>query len=122
MSAFGDLSSIPARRLGEGYLARAVHGSRVTFAVLEIEPHAELPEHSHENEQLGMVISGSVTFRVGEEERELGPGATWTIPSGTRHLVRAGAQGAVVLDVFAPAREDFWEGLETAPAAPPAWP
>ena len=38
---------------------------------------------SHENEQLGMVITGSVTFTIGDETRELGPGGTWRIPSDT---------------------------------------
>src|SRR5438105_3692992 len=58
MSAFVDLAAIPAQQLSPGYLARVIHGSRVTFAVVEIEPNAELPEHSHENEQLGIVLRG----------------------------------------------------------------
>ena len=56
--------------LADGYLARAVHGERLTFAVVEAEPGAELPEHHHGNEQFGMVIEGSVIFRVGDEEAE----------------------------------------------------
>jgi len=56
MSAFDDLSAIPPQLLAEGYLARAVHGEQLTLAVVEVEPGAELPEHSHVNEQHGMVI------------------------------------------------------------------
>jgi quercetin dioxygenase-like cupin family protein len=82
MSAFQDLAAIPPQQLSPGYLARAVHGSRVTFAVVEIEPHTELPEHSHENEQFGIVLRGSVTFRVGNEEKTVEAGGTWRIPSG----------------------------------------
>ena len=121
MSAFQDLAAVPAQQLSPGYLARAIHGSRVTFAVVEIEPHAELPEHSHENEQLGIVLRGSVTFRVGSEEREVKAGSTWSIPSQTPHFVKGGAEGAVVLDVFAPAREE-WKHLDAIAAARPAWP
>ena len=121
MSAFQDLAAIPAQQLSPGYLARAVHGSRVTFAVVEIEPHAELPEHSHENEQLGIVLRGSVIFRVGTEERTLEPGGTWSIPPDTPHFVRGGADGAVVLDLFAPTREEWRQLAATAPA-PPNWP
>lgn len=76
MSAFRDLSAIPAQELSPGYLARAIHGSRLTFAVVEVEPHAELPEHSHENEQLGIVLRGSVEFRVGSEEKTVVAGGT----------------------------------------------
>ena len=72
MSAFHDLAAIPPQQLSPGYLARAIHGTRLTVAVVEIEPHAELPEHCHENEQLGIVLRGSVSFRVGSEESRAG--------------------------------------------------
>lgn len=121
MSAFRDLDGIPAQQLGPGYVARALHGDRATFAVVEIEPNAELPEHSHDNEQLGLVLRGSVEFRIGDEEQTLGPGGTWLIPSGTPHLVRGGPDGAAVLDVFAPVRED-WKGMEQIAPARPSWP
>lgn len=121
MSAFQDLDAIPAQQLVPGYLARAVHGSRLTFAVVEIEPHAELPEHSHENEQLGIVLQGSVTFRVGNEETTVTAGGTWSIPAGTPHFVRGGVDGAVVLDIFSPTREE-WKQLDAVAAARPNWP
>jgi quercetin dioxygenase-like cupin family protein len=121
MSAFRDLAAIPPQRLSPGYLARAVHGGDITFAVVEIEQHAELPEHSHANEQLGIVLEGSVTFRVGDEENTVPPGGIWSIPPNTPHFVRAGAEGAVVLDIFTPARED-WKALDTQEPASPCWP
>ena len=121
MSAFRDLAQIPPQQLAPGYLARAVHGDRATLAVIEIEPGAELPEHHHDNEQLGIVLSGSVTFRVGGEERVLEQGATYAIPSDVPHTVRAGADGAAVLDVFAPARHE-WRQLEERPPTAPRWP
>jgi quercetin dioxygenase-like cupin family protein len=49
---------------------------------VEIEPQVELPEHSHENEQLGIVLRGSVTFRAGAEEKTVEAGGTWSIPTG----------------------------------------
>src|SRR6266851_1067246 len=84
MGAFDDLHAIPPQLLAEGYLARAVHGEQLTLAVVEVEAGAELPEHQHDNEQFGIVIEGSVVFRVGDETRTLGPGGIWRIPSGTR--------------------------------------
>jgi unsaturated pyranuronate lyase len=121
MSVFRDLAAIPAQQLSAGYVARAIHGSRVTLAVVEIEPHATLPEHSHENEQLGIVLRGSVLFRVGKEEKAVEAGGTWSIPSDTPHFVRGGADGAVVLDIFAPTREQ-WKQLDAIAAARPIWP
>lgn len=121
VSAFDDLDDVPTLELFPGYLARAIHGERLTLAVVEIDPDAPLPEHHHANEQFGMVLSGSLVFRVGNEERELGPGATWRIPSNVPHSATGGRGGAVVLDVFSPPRED-WQALEATPPRPPRWP
>lgn len=121
MGRLEDLSGIQALRVWDGVIARTVEGERASLAVVELEPNSVVPEHSHENEQLGIVLSGSLSFRVGEEVRDLGPGGTWRIPSNTPHEVRTGPEGAVVIDVFAPARAD-WRALERIDVQPPLWP
>ncbi len=121
MGAFDRLQAIQPQLLAEGYLARALHGERLTVAVVEIDPGATLPEHHHDNEQVGMVIQGSIVFRIGDEEQSLGPGELWLIPSNTPHTVTSGDNGAVVIDVFSPGRED-WEARDRLPPRPPAWP
>jgi quercetin dioxygenase-like cupin family protein len=121
MSAFDDLQSISPQLLAEGYLARAIHGEQLTLAVVEVEPGAELPEHWHVNEQFGMVIEGSVVFRVGYETRTVGPGGIWRIPSNTPHTVTGGERGAVVVDIFSPARDD-WAAGERLEPRPTQWP
>jgi quercetin dioxygenase-like cupin family protein len=120
-SAFGDLGSIAPQLLADGYLARAVHGEQLTLAVVEIEPGAVLPEHAHANEQFGLVLEGSVLFRIGDEEQTLERGGIWRIPSDTPHAVTGGGSGAVVIDVFAPPRDD-WRERETSPLRPAIWP
>ena len=121
MSAFDDLGAIGPQDIWNGVVVRAVHGERVTLGVVELEADSLVPEHSHANEQLGMVLSGSVIFRVGDESRELGPGGMWRIPSNAPHEVRTGPDGAVVIDVFAPVRDD-WSALETSAPRAPLWP
>ena len=120
-SAFDELEAIAPQLLDDGYLARAVHGEQLTLAVVEIEPGTALPEHSHVNEQFGIVLQGSVVFRIGNEERPLERGGIWRIPSGTPHSVTGGDSGAVVIDVFSPPRDE-WRGLESLPARPSVWP
>jgi quercetin dioxygenase-like cupin family protein len=112
---------IPPQLLADGYLARAVHGKQLTLALVEVEPGAVLPEHQHPNEQFGMVIEGSVVFRVGEETRTVEPGGIWRIPADTPHTVTGGREGAVVVDIFSPARED-WAASERLEPRPPQWP
>jgi quercetin dioxygenase-like cupin family protein len=121
MSSFSTLAQERPYRIWNGALARAVHGERLTMAVIDLEPDLAVPEHSHENEQLGLVIKGYITMTVAGEQRRLGPGATYLIPSNTRHDARTGSEGATVLDVFAPVRAD-WEAAERLEPGPGAWP
>jgi quercetin dioxygenase-like cupin family protein len=121
MGAFDDIAMSGLVRIWEGILARTVEGERLTLAVVELDPASVVAEHRHENEQLGLVVSGSVTFRIGDETRELGPGGTWQIPANTPHEVHTGPEGAVVIDVFAPARDD-WKALERLEPREPRWP
>ena len=121
VDAFGDVASAPAQQIWDGIAGRVVHGERLTLGLIELEPNAVLPEHQHENEQVGMVIEGSITFRIGTERQALGPGGTYRIPSNVPHDAVIGPEGAVVIDVFAPVRED-WKTLPAAEQRPPRWP
>jgi quercetin dioxygenase-like cupin family protein len=122
MSAFENIHAVGPLRIWGDVVAREIHGRQTTLAVVELEPEALVSEHRHVSEQLGLVIEGSVSFRVADEETELGPGGTWNIPSDVPHEVRAGPEGAVVVDVFSPTREADWQGLEREEPRPPAWP
>jgi unsaturated pyranuronate lyase len=121
MSAFSDLGAIPPQRVWDGVVGRTVHGDRITLSYVELEPGVTVPEHSHENEQQGMVLSGSLTFTVAGETRALGPREAWCITAHVPHSVVAGPDGAVILEVFSPVRAD-WSGLEPAEARTPRWP
>jgi quercetin dioxygenase-like cupin family protein len=122
MSAFEDIGAVGPLRIWDDVIAREVHGQQTTLAIVELQPGAVVPEHHHVSEQLGMVIEGSVSFRVGDEETELGRGGTWNIPSDVPHEVHAGPNGAVVIDVFSPTRRDDWRGLAREEPRSPNWP
>jgi quercetin dioxygenase-like cupin family protein len=121
VSAFDELSGMRPQDIWNGVAVRAIQGERLTLGVVELDPDSVVPEHAHENEQLGIVLSGSLTFRVGDETRELGPGGTWSIPPNVPHEVVTGPEGAVVIDVFTPPRADW---AQIAPGEPraPRWP
>jgi quercetin dioxygenase-like cupin family protein len=115
-----DLADHEPIQVWEGVIARRVQGERITLAVVELAPNAIVPEHRHPNEQNGMVIQGRVLFRCGDEERQLGPGGTWRILGDVPHSVVTGPDGAVVIDVFTPIRDD-WDRFDVLDQ-PPVWP
>ena len=122
MSNLVDLETIqPFDVWGEAVRARKVEGERITLAVVELGPNAMVPEHRHDAEQMGIVIEGSVTFTIDGETRDLEPGGTWRVLSNRPHTVSAGADGAVVIDVFTPIRAD-WKRYELLAPRPPVWP
>ena len=121
MSAFSDMRSLERLAIWDGVTGRVVHGERGTLVVVELEPGSVVPEHTHDNEQLGVCAAGSLTFRIGDEARDLGPGDTWLIPSNAPHEVNVGPDGAVLIETFVPARAD-WAELERLEPASPRWP
>jgi quercetin dioxygenase-like cupin family protein len=121
MKALDQVAAIPPQPIWDGVVARVLLGDRLTLAIVELEPASIVPTHQHANEQAGIVVAGSVTFTVADEIRDLEPGGTWLIPGETPHSVEAGAEGAVVIDVFAPPRDD-WAAVEREEPRTPRWP
>ena len=122
MSNLVDMADIPAIDVwGETVQARVLVGSNVSLALVELDPGGIVPGHQHVQEQLGMCVEGSITFTIDGEERTLGPGGTWRIPSNAPHHAVAGPKGAIVVDIFAPPRDD-WDTLPRSAPRPVRWP
>jgi quercetin dioxygenase-like cupin family protein len=121
VKTFESLRNIRPHSLRDGIIARAIEGERITMAVVDLDPGAILPEHHHENEQLGFVIAGAITMRIGTERRELHAGDTYTIPSNVPHDAVAGPDGCTAADVFAPVRAD-WAELRRGEPSAGRWP
>jgi len=121
VSAFRALGEIGPLAIWNGVRARAVEGREMTFAVVELDAHCAVALHQHPNEQIGIVLQGTLAFKIGDETRELRVGDTYEIPANVPHQATAGPLGAVVIDVFAPIRVD-WNQFEEQPPQTPVWP
>jgi quercetin dioxygenase-like cupin family protein len=117
MSAFSHLDELERLQIWDGLVGRAVAGKEASLVAIEIEPGTEVPEHSHPNEQTGILLGGTMTFTIGGESKELRPGAMWVIPGGVPHSVAAGPEPVFLVELFAPPRED-WGSLERLPPSP----
>ena len=92
------------------------------MALIELEPGAVVPEHRHPQEQVGVLLTGSMTFVIDGEEKTFGPGGTWTIRGDVPHSVEAGPEGAVLYEIFSPTREADWAGIAREAPRAPRWP
>ena len=100
--------------LAPGAVARSLFGEKAMLNVVELEPRAVVAVHSHPHEQLGLILAGSMTMVVEGVTRECGPMTAYVLPGGVEHGGAAGPEGATVLDVFAPVREDYRERSQSA--------
>lgn len=96
-----------ARQLAEGISTRIFPGDQAMVSVVTLEPNAIGTRHSHPQEQWGVILEGSAIRVQGNEEFAVRAGDFWCTPGGVEHAVRAGPEGARILDFFAPPRDEY---------------
>ncbi len=95
------------RVLADGMETRVFPGDQAMISIVRIGPNRVGKRHSHPEEQWGFLFRGSGVRRQGELEVAVEAGDFWRTPGGVAHSFEAGADGAVVYDVFAPPRDDY---------------
>jgi quercetin dioxygenase-like cupin family protein len=107
MNHFYDPEDRKTKELLAGVQARTFWGENLMLAVVDLDAHAIIPDHSHPHEQGGIVLEGEMLFIIAGETRRLKPGDLYIIPGGAHHSVAVGSQPARVLDIFSPVREEY---------------
>ena len=102
-----DMSQGIARTLADGLETRIFPGENVMLSVVRIGPDKSGVEHSHPQEQWGVLLEGSGVRTQDGVEHEVRAGNFWQTPGNVPHGFRAGSEGAVVLDIFSPPREEY---------------
>ncbi len=82
---------IPVEEVYPGINRQIQSGSLLDMVRYRYEPGSVFPEHSHPQEQITVVVSGLIRFKIGETIVDLGPGKVAVIPANTPH-------GAEVID------------------------
>ncbi|MGB5216496.1 MAG: cupin domain-containing protein [Anderseniella sp.] len=95
------------RQLAEGMSTTIFPGENAMLSVVRIDPHAMGEMHKHPEEQWGVMLSGSATRYQDEEEFQINKGDIWRTPPNAMHTMKAGPDGAVVLDIFSPVRKEY---------------
>lgn len=96
-----------AKELFPGILTRTFWGDKILVSLLEMEPHGEVPFHSHPHEQVGMVLEGELELTIAGETKLLQPGELFVIPGGVEHRARTFEKPARAIDIFSPVREEY---------------
>lgn len=105
--SLSDLSDGIPRTLTEGLTTRVFPGDQAMLSIVSVEPGAEGSIHAHPEEQWGMCLEGSGVRIQDGVEVPVAKGDFWRTPGGIVHGFRAGPDGARLLDIFAPPRDDY---------------
>ena len=111
---FYDLADVRPFSPLAGFQMQAVIGGAMMANWVRIEPNQLMPRHQHPQEQLGIMLEGTLELTIGDETRLLKPGHAYTIPGDVPHHARTMDDGCLVLDIFSPAREDYARMARTA--------
>ena len=106
---FVRLDAVRAFELAAGVSGRPLFGRDAMLNLIRFEPEATVPLHSHPHEQLGIVLEGMQALVIDATAYELGPLEAYVLPGGVEYSAYCGLDGALVLDVFTPIREDYRE-------------
>ena len=104
---FQDVSQGSARDLADGVTTMIFPGDQAMLSLVQLEPGRESDVHSHPQEQWGVILEGRGVRIQDGDEHQVTVGDFWRTLGGISHVFRAEPDGAKVLDIFSPPREEY---------------
>ena len=107
MPYFFDPATRTRKELVPGIAARTFWGERMLMSLVDFQPGAAIPPHSHPHEQVGMMLVGEMRLTIAGETRTVKPGDIYIVPGGTEHSVVVADAAAQCIEAFSPVREEY---------------
>ena len=104
-----DWEQVKAEQVTELYSRKVALGENLSIAKLEVKQGAATRMHSHDNEEVVVVLKGVWQFFLPTGDVTLRANQMLTIPAGTEHGSRV-LEDVVALDICSPARIDWLSG------------
>ena len=100
-----DWDRMQSEDISDLYQRKIAIGESITVARVEVKEGAVTYPHSHENEEMILVLKGRWLFHLPAGDVTLTPNKILRIPGGTEHSSEA-LEDTVALDICAPGRVD----------------
>lgn len=107
MSYFFDPETRTRKELLPGIATRTFWGERMLLSLVDFQPGAAIPPHSHPHEQVGMMLAGEMRLTIAGETRQVRSGDVYVVPGGVEHCVAVGDAVAQCIEAFSPVREEY---------------
>jgi unsaturated pyranuronate lyase len=92
-----------------GLVFRPVVGNQLMASFVRYNPNTAAPVHTHEEEQITVVIEGELQFDLAGDLRIMGPGMAVVVPPGVPHGARTHDTSCFEIDIFHPPRRALLE-------------
>ncbi|HOV25702.1 cupin domain-containing protein [Acetivibrio straminisolvens] len=93
--------------IGENADMYVISSENITVSKFEFRETIDLPTHSHDSEQITVVVEGEMTIKYGEIEKKMSAGDACIIPANVPHSAKISKVPFKSYDIFYPIREDF---------------
>lgn len=103
----GDLQDVPFTELQPGANSRLISGRGAQLSFLQMSPGMTFAAHLHPEEQLMIVLRGSIDELILDANAKMTGGDLLYLPGTMVHGGAVGDKGCDVLDVFFPPRPDY---------------
>jgi len=109
-----DLFGMEPRNFREGIMGRVVAAATVRLSRIEIAEGFSTPAHNHPDEEIVLLLEGSIRAVSGEHEFVLKPGELIVIPAYVEHHYVA-LEDSVTIEAFGPGRNPGGGGMGMGP-------
>lgn len=101
------IRELKSKQMLPGVTLRSVYLEKAMVTFVDLAEGTVIPEHSHPHEQISVIVSGQMLYKVDGEERLVKAGEAVAVPAGVKHGVKVIGGPATAYDTFSPIRQDY---------------
>jgi quercetin dioxygenase-like cupin family protein len=116
--SFYDWNNVRETEITPSYLRKIAMGDNISVARIEVKKGAVTHAHSHNSEEVVIVLKGAWRFHLPDRDVVVGPNQMIVIPGNIEHSSEA-LKDSVALDICTPPRSDWISGEHQAPQDDP---
>ncbi len=106
MTYYYDLGKMPFKYKRLGVHTKAISGERAQMIFTSLDP-GFMSDHHHPEEQMGIVLTGTIRMTIGGDTMICEKGSAYYIPSNLPHSFSViSAEHADIIDIFSPPKEE----------------
>src|SRR5512133_1167682 len=99
---FCDFNKVAFIQKRENVFIKSMTGENLQMLLIRLKP-GEKTDHSHPQEQMGYILSGTVELTIADEKKVCGPGEGYYIPGNVQHgLVVLSEEDLEYIEAFSP--------------------